>query len=283
MGELTNIGLKFIQKLSSELNSGKLELPAFPDVAQKVKNALESEDVAADNIASIVSTEPVLTARLLKVANSVMMNPGGIQINDVRTAITRLGFEMVHNTAVSIALEQLALSGSVTHLKDEMKAVWKHSVNIAAMSYVIAKKQTSINPDEAMMVGLLHNIGKVYIITRLENNFPEIASEQPQFTQELLEQWHTGVGSSILEAWNFSTEISTAVDEYTEIDRSHFGPPDLADIVLVANLIDSIDENDIDLATVSASKRLNLTPESARDLISESGDKVSSIMQALGG
>lgn len=283
MGEITNIGLKFIQKFSADLNSGKLELPAFPDIAQRVKNALDADNVSADNIAGIVNSEPVLTARLLKVANSAMMNPVGIEINDVRSAITRLGFDMVYNTAVSIALEQLTLSDSIQHFKAEMKAVWKHSVNIAAMSYVIAKKQTSINPDKAMMVGLLHNIGKVYILTRLEHDFTEIVHEQPHVVQDLLTQWHNGVGSSILEAWNFSKEISTAVNEYVETERKHFGDPDLADIVLVANLLDNIEETDVDLTTIPAIERLGLSPEVTLVIIEESAEKVQSIMLALGG
>ena len=282
MGDLSDIGLKFIQKLGAELNSGKLELPAFPDVALRVRNALEEPDVSADTVARIVSSEPVLTARLLKLANSAMMNPAGIQINDVRTTITRLGFDVVRNSAVSIEMEQLALSESVQHLKDEMKAVWNHSVNVAAMSYVIAKKQTSINPDEAMMVGLLHNIGKIYILTRFENNFPEIAHEQPELMHDLLEKWHSGVGSTILDAWNFSKEISTAVDEYTDAERSHYGPPDLADVVLVANLYDNLSQPGIKLTRVSAIERLHLSPESARQVLAESSDEVNSIMQALG-
>ncbi|HID82822.1 MAG TPA: HDOD domain-containing protein [Chromatiales bacterium] len=281
MENISEIGLKFIQTLSYELNSGKLDLPTFPDVAMKIKKALEDPDVSAEQVARVVSAEPVLSARLLKVANSAALNRAGVQINDIHTAITRLGFDMVHNTAVSIAMEQMVLSNAVGSLRHYLEEVWRNSVHVAALSYVIAKKQTSINPDEAMLVGLLHSIGKIYIVTRIEEKFPELFNDADAL-EEIMQQWHSGVGSTILGAWNFSEALTTAVDEHNDVDRTHFGPPDLADIVLVANLYSNLDKPGQDWTTITAIERLNLTPETAKKVLDESMEEVQSVKQALG-
>lgn len=281
MENISEIGLKFIQTLSNELNSGKLDLPTFPEVAIKIKKALEDPDVSAEQVARIVSAEPVLSARLLKVANSAALNRAGVQINDVHAAITRLGLNMVHNTAVSIAMEQMALSNAKGNLRSYMETLWHSSVHVASLSYVIAKKQTGINPDEAMLAGLLHNIGKIYIVTRIEEKFPDLFNDT-DVLEELMQQWHSGVGSTILGAWNFSEVLTTAVSEHDDVDRIHFGPPDLADVVLVANLYSNLDKPGKDWTTISAIERLNLTPETAKEVLDESMEEVQSVKQALG-
>lgn len=281
MENISEIGLKFIQTLGYELNSGKLKLPAFPDVALKVKEALDAPDVSAEQVAKVVSAEPVLSARLLRVANSAAMNRAGIEISDIRTAITRLGFDMVHNTAVSIAMEQLALSNVDKRLRPWMQALWHDSINVAALSFVIAKKQTSLNPDEAMLAGLLHNIGKIYIVTRIEEKFPELF-EDAGTLEQIMQQWHTGVGSTILGAWNFSESLTKAIEEHDDTGREHFGPPDLADVIMVANLYSDLDKPGQDWTEISAIKRLDLTPLTAKQVLNESMEEVQSIKQALG-
>lgn len=282
MENISEIGFEFIKTLGWELNNGKLELPAFPDVALRIKKVLEDPDVSAEQVALVVGSEPILSARLLKVANSAMLNTAGVQINDIRTAITRLGFNMVHNTAVSIAMEQIIVSETASStLREALEDLWRGSLRVAALSYVIAKKQTSIKPDEAMLAGLLHDIGKIYIWTRVETKFPELFQEK-ETLEDIIQQWYTGVGSTILRAWDFSESVSTAVDEQENIDRTHFGSPDLADVVLVANLYANLDKPGQDWTKISAIERLNLSPETVSPILDESMDEVQSVMQALG-
>ena len=169
-------------------------------------------------------------------------------------------------------------------LRPYLEELWQHSVQVAAFSYVIAKKLTRINPDEAMLAGLLHDIGKFYILTS-SKEYPELFNE-PQVLADLMAVWHTGVGNAILDAWDFSEDITTAADDHEDLYRSHFGPADLVDVVLVANLFSNIghpDKNpELDRAKITALKRLNLKQESALEVIEESEEEVQSIMQALG-
>ena len=281
--EAVDHGFEFVASLCAELDANTLDLPAFPDVALRVKQALADPDISAEQIARIIGSDPVFSARLLKVANSALLNSAGAQIKDLRLAIMRLGFTMAYNIAVSIAVEQVMNSATVDKLHPYFEDLWHHSVQVAAYSYVIANKLTKINPDEAMLAGLLHDIGKYYILTKSEH-YPALFN-QPETLITIMHDWHTAIGRSILEAWNFSEEVALSADEHESLDRTHFGPPDLTDVVMVANLfshqqyMDTLP--DIDWESMPVLKRLNLTAEIAYEVIQDSQEEMQSIINAL--
>lgn len=279
-----NSGFEFVTNLGEELNSGNLEIPAFPEAAMRIKNALADPDVTAEHVARVVGSDPIFSARILKVANSAMVNGAGVRITDIRMAITRMGFRMAYNTAVAIAVDQLLHSSTAEELRPYLETLWRHSMNVSALSYVIAKKLTKINPDAAMLAGLLHDIGKYYILTRSEQ-YPVLFSE-PGVLNDIMKKWHTSVGCRILEAWEFSEEISKAANEHETLERMHFGPADLTDVVFVANLFSQTDDPhqipDLDWENIPTLKRLELTSDIAHEIVEESRDEIQSIIQALG-
>jgi putative nucleotidyltransferase with HDIG domain len=276
-------GFEFVAILCEELNNSTLDLPAFPDVALRIKKALSDPEITADQVGRLVGSDPVFSARLLKVANSAMMNAAGVQIKDLHLAIMRLGFNMAYNIAVSIALEQVMNSSKVNNLHPYLKGLWQHSIRVAAYSYVIANRQTSINPDEAMLAGLLHDIGKFYIINK-SAKYPELFN-QPETLDMIMQDWHTAVGRSILDTWKFSEEIAVAADEHESLERMHVGAADLTDVVMVANLFAHQKQPDqipnIDWEVIPAIKQLKLTAGSAFEIMKESRQEMQSIIQAL--
>ena len=278
---MNDIAFKFVEKLGNELSAGDLKLPAFPDIAMRIKSALESEDVSADKVAKVVGSDPVLSARLLKVANSNFANRSGAQIKDLRTAVARLGYDLAYSTAVSIAVEQIMHSKSLNLCREQMARLWKHSVLVSAISYVIAKKHSKVNPDEAMLAGLLHDIGKFYIYSRAES-FPELFTD-PEAMQELQQHWHTGIGHAILEAWGFSEDLANAANEHDDLQRPHAGLADLTDVVITANLCAYWNElgDEFDWTTVTAAERLKLDHDAIAAILKASEEEIQSIMQAL--
>ncbi|MEW8360267.1 MAG: HDOD domain-containing protein [Candidatus Thiodiazotropha sp.] len=279
---MNDIAFEFVQQLGAELSAGNLKLPAFPYVAVRVKEVLESDDVSADKVAKVVGSDPVLSARLLKVANSNFANRSGAQIKDLRTAIARLGYDLAYSTAVSIALEQIMDSKSVGPIRAQLKSLWQHSVNVSAIAYVIAKKHSSINPDEAMLAGLLHDIGKYYIYTRAKDH-PELFDDEARM-DELLKTWHTGIGHAILEAWHFSDDIANTASDHDDLERVLLGKADVTDVVTTANLCaywENLGE-EFDWSRVTAAQRLNLDHDAIESILEASTEEIQSIMRALG-
>ncbi|PVV25216.1 MAG: hypothetical protein B6D79_09680 [gamma proteobacterium symbiont of Ctena orbiculata] len=279
---MNDIAFEFVQQLGTELSTGNLKLPAFPDVAVRVKQVLESADVSADKVAKVVGSDPVLTARLLKVANSNFANRSGAQIKDLRTAVARLGYDLAYSTAVSIAVEQIMDSKSVDTIRDQLKALWQHSVNVSAIAYVIAKNHSNVNPDEAMLAGLLHDIGKYYIYTRAKDH-PELF-DNPESIEELQKNWHTGIGHAILETWHFSDDIANTASDHDDLQRVHLGKPDVTDVIITANLCAYWEKlgDDFDWAKVTAVQRLKLDHDAIQSILEASGEEIQSIMGALG-
>lgn len=279
---MNDIAFKFVETLGRELSSGSLQLPAFPDIAIRVKRALESDNVSADKVARVVGSDPVLSARLLRVANSNFANRSGTRINDLRTAIARLGYDMAYSTAVSIAIEQITQSKAVGQSRELLKNLWRHCVHVSAIAYVIAKRHSSVNPDEAMLAGLLHDIGKFYVYTRAEA-YPELFADS-EALEALTRNWHTGIGQAILEAWGFSEGLANTANEHDDLQRPHVGQPDVTDLVITANLCAYWNElgADFDWSGVTAAERLKLDRDAIQEILKASREEIQSIMQALG-
>lgn len=274
-----------MKTLSDELVSGELELPAFPDVAIRVRTALEDPNVAVDQVARLVAADPVLAARLIKIANSALLSGrSGDGVKDIRTAVTRLGFNMVRNTAIALAMSLTMGDESNAELKTVLSELWRHSVRVGAISYVIARTNRRLSADEAMLAGLLHDIGKIYILQRAERH-PALFTAGEAFEQ-IVADWHTGVGSAILLGWKFSPEMVAVAEEHEQLERITNADADLVDVVLVANLLanDAQDGEGIsDWAALPAVQRLQLADNSAAAILADSRDRLESIINALQG
>lgn len=278
------IGFEFVKELSGKLSTGKLELPPFPDVVVRVQNAVSDPNADAKKLSQIVMSEPILTTRVLRMANSALLNRGTIEVTDLRTAISRVGLDMVRNAAVSFATESSFPSQSNNFVKERLKTLRIHSIEVAALSYLLAKRFCrSCRPDEAMLAGLLHAIGKFYIMTRMEA-FPELFADE-NLLEDLADQWYTGIGYAIVESWGFGELVTQAVDEHNDLSREHSGPADLADVVQVAlvlsKLADSKQLGIQDLDDIAAFRLLKLDEETSASVIAESEEMVSSFSQAL--
>jgi HD-like signal output (HDOD) protein len=280
----TNASFAFVQSLAQELSSGKIDMPSFPDIAARVRKVLSDEFVSSKQVVRVVSTEPALAGKLMMIANSVAMNPNGTRITDLNTAITRIGLNMVRSASLSFAMEQIRKSEAFASLRAPMTALWERSVLVAALSYVLAKRQTANNPDTAMLAGLMHGMGKLYILTRAARH-PALFADPPTYNQ-IVRDWHSSIAKAILENWDISEEIVAAVEGYEDLDRDHKGPPDLTDVLTVANLLASFhdfpESIELNMQGVKACSRMNMNKEVAQKILQESAEEVASLRSALG-
>ncbi len=162
-----------MQALAADLSSKQISFPTFTGATLRVRTALGDPDIDADRLAWVISAEPLLPARLIQVANSAALNPGGKPIGDVRNAVMRVGHDVVRSTAVSVAMEQLSAAKGVQVFHAQSEWVWRHSLEVAAIAYVLARKLTRLNAAEALFAGLVHDIGRFYLLPRAAA-YPEL-------------------------------------------------------------------------------------------------------------
>jgi HD-like signal output (HDOD) protein len=274
----------FVQALASELSRGKVDLPSFPDIALRVRQVLADENVTQDQVSRVVGSEPALAARLMQIANSAALNITGKQITELRTAINRMGHNMVRSAAIAFAMSQLKKVDNLKGLEQPLDELWKSSAAVAAMSHAVARRFSKVNPDTAMLAGLLHGIGKLYILTR-STQHPRLFADHVTYNQ-IVRDWHSPVAKALLENWDMAEEIVNAVSEYEDMERAHSGPVDLTDVLTVGNLLAAFKEHpdslEINMHDVAACKRMNIDRATYEKLIDESESEIDALRQALG-
>jgi len=276
---------EFVRSLSVELSNGRVELPSFPDVAVRVRRALADENSTVDQVVRIVGSEPALAARLLKMSNSSMLNRSGKQVTDLRTAVNRMGHNMVRSAAISFAMAQIRAASKLKGLEKFLEDLWESSTHVAALSFVLASRLTRLNPDEAMLAGLLHGIGKLYIVTRAEKH--PILFSDPGVMNDMVRDWHTAIGKAILENWEFADSMAEAIANQDDLARESEDPPDLSDVIAAALLISNFvsDPEGLEAAMQGSPviERLRLNGEKAAEIMRESANEISSLRSALKG
>jgi len=199
----------FVQQLAANLKP-ELDLPAFPQVVRRLQVALLSEQTTARDIVNIIASEPVLSARFMQMANSAAINPAGTPVASLGSAVNRLGFNLVRTVATAFALRQLSRDRMLDAIRTDLERVWKSSNEVAAICYAVGRQAFGRQPDEALMAGLLHGIGRLYILMHAHQNDPTLL-EDPEFAATL-EAWQPAIGKAILEAWGLPQRICAAIE-----------------------------------------------------------------------
>lgn len=274
----------FVQSLAAELSKGKVELPSFPDIALRVRKVLSDENVSQDMVVRVVGSEPALAARLMQIGNSAALNFSGKPITELRTAISRMGFNMVRSAAIAFAMSQLKKQDALKGLEKPLEELWKRSAAVAAMSHAVARRYSKVNPDMALLAGLLHGIGQLYILTRSAQH-PALFANQAIYAA-IVRDWHSAIAKALLENWEMADEVIEAVSNFEDLERTNPGEVDLTDVVTVGNLLAAFKDHpetiELNMHDVAACKRMQIDRASYEQLIDESEQEIDTLRQALG-
>lgn len=252
---------KLLDKLFSDLENDKMVLPTLPEVALRVRDTLEDPDAGMVDVAKVITTDAALSARLIQVSNSPLLRASRT-IESVEVAVTRMGADMTKNLVTSLAMEQMFQATSDATDK-RLRALWEHSTSVAALCNALAQQIPNLKPDQALLAGLVHDIGALPILTMAED-IPELLQNE-ELLDSVIFKAHGTIGEAILRKWNFSEEIIAVAAEHEDITRNHAGDADYVDLVIVANLESYLGTNhqhsQVDLTTVPAFGKLGLEPD----------------------
>src|ERR1700736_6120133 len=165
-----DVAFTFVQALASELSGGKIELPGFPHIVMRVQKVLGDENADSNRIVKVLGSEPVLASQIVRMANSAALNPAGALVTDLRAAVARVGLDTVRSATIAFAMRQLRDAPLLEGLEAPLGVLWRRSVLVASLSCVIARRMTAVNPDTAMLAGLLQGVGRLYILTRASSH-----------------------------------------------------------------------------------------------------------------
>ncbi len=275
----------FVAALAQEMSGGKIEIPSFPDVAIRIRQVLADDNCNSAQVAKVIGAEPGMTAKLLQMANSAALNPSGKKITDLKNAAARIGFANVRTASLAYAMQQIRNAPSLAPIRQPLNELWEHSVKMAAMAFVAARRWARVSPDQALLAGLMHGVGKVYILARSAEH-PKLFAD-PASYQRIVDDWNAAIAKAVLESWDISTDIIDAVGAYEQLDRRGEHDPDLTDVLTIAHQLVLFHKDaaimEAQLAATGASKRMGLTPESCQKALEETADELASLHAALGG
>ena len=229
-----------LMEFYAELRSNQLTLPSVPDVAWKVRRLVDREDTAAEQVANAVSADPAMAAKLVRACNSPLYR-GFSDVRNVREAVIRLGMRTTRQLVTVFSMREVFRSQRPT-LQKEMDRLWRHSREVAALCWVLADSATTIDPEEALLAGLLHDIGVVPVLVQAEHHV-NLFSDQSKLDHAIAEL-RADVGTAVLENWAFPAAFLDAVRHADNWGwESSESLPQLADIVIVAQLHAKIGAN----------------------------------------
>lgn len=231
---------QLLMEFYAELRSNQLALPSVPDVAWKVRRMADREDSTAEQIASAITADPAMAAKLVRACNSPLYR-GFNDVRNVREAVVRLGTNTTRQLVTVFALREVFQTRHPI-LQKTMEQLWKHSREVAALSWVLADSVTRINPEEALLAGLLHDIGVVPVVVHAEHHVNLFADEVN--LQKAIAELRGDVGAAVLENWSFPSSFAEAArhaEEWSHECRE--ASPQLVDIVIVAQLHAMIGSN----------------------------------------
>ncbi len=222
---------RFFRSFADAYQNNKLRLPSLPDVALKLKEAMR-QDIGVKDAAEIIHMDPPIVTKLIQVANSALYATGS-PITNCNDAISRIGLNATRNLVMSISLKQLFNSANVDLMK-MMQALWKNSLYVSSLSFVLAQESKVINPEDALLAGLIADIGALPLLHFAE----QLSYESPTF-DELETSIHylrAPVGALVLHTLGFSGQLSN-IPRHAENWLYDSGPDiTLEDIVILAKL-----------------------------------------------
>ena len=202
--------------IEEHLTSKETQLPAFDKTAMKIQREISRPEPDIEAIRSAIREDQAMTAQVLKMANTAFFK-GLSKVETVRDAIVRLGIEQISNIVLLVTQKKFFKAGD-PEVQAFMEKLWRHSVGTATGSAWLAKKSGYAQlSSQVFVAGLLHDIGKLFLLTVIEsirekNAYPFNPSKD--FVMEIMDNLHTDQGWRLTQNWNLP-------EAYCVVARDH--------------------------------------------------------------
>jgi HD-like signal output (HDOD) protein len=262
-------------EILKKFSAGKINPPVMPQVVKEIQAVIKRPKSTAEELAHVIEKDPVISLRLISVANSPIYR-GVSKIQNVKSALPRLGLKETLNIVMAIANKSLYHTDQVQY-KIVMDKLWVHSLACAYGSKFIAQHLKLDDSEKFFLLGLTHDIGKALLLKAFTD-----ASRDKQLNLAAvianLQEAHISLGSLLLKRWGFDDAF---VNVLTHHDDKELSPETEKEILVVhlSNMLTrkigfSLFDDEIDFAELESAQILKMEPET----IDELGEQIKHIM-----
>lgn len=202
--------------LIEEAHRGDFHFPSSARLAIRIKQTLDDPECHLEAAEKLIQAEPLLAAQVISLANSVIYNPSGREITDLRTAAARLGFQTLRTLSMALVTRQMSGTPNTPEQKKMAAELWQHTAHVAALCRVIAAKIDHKHADAAMFCGLVHEIGGFYLLARSDQYPALLADESAEPGQIDLVSAENTLTLAVLRNLGVPETVINAVERFTE-------------------------------------------------------------------
>lgn len=283
--QMNHVESNIYNEILLAVETGQLKLPSLPEIALRIKKAVEKNEPEIEQISKIIEFDPAISTRLIKVANSPLTR-GVNPINSMRDVIVRLGLKMTRNLVLSFSVAQLFKTRHA-FLKKQMKVFYAHSIEIASICYALGKHIKTLNADELLLAGLIHDIGVIPVITYIEKTGLEVTSEKE--IQQLIASLRVAVGVLVVKSWDLPNYMLNGVTHAENWYHDSGDELKVEDVIVIAQVYDLLRRKQLtnlpDINKVPAFRKLfpdKHDPAFAMQILDEARDEINEMKGLLG-
>ncbi len=244
---------KSLGKIKTLLEKNEFQLPVLPNIIMRLSSAIEDENTTFQEIARIIMTDQVLISRILKVANSPVYSTGG-QIDSIHMAIARMGMRNILNISTAIKLNEVEFSNAP---RGKLQVLLDDALKTALVASGLAR-HCRLDPEEAFLGGLLHDMGKTVIMSLVQD-----ASIDSAVLDEFIAEHHAEIGAQVAQKWNYPESISNLIRNHHNSTYSGSLDRSVAVVQLADSVVQSGLKNECDPELMAG---LNLQQDLVRDI-----------------
>jgi putative nucleotidyltransferase with HDIG domain len=266
---------------SQEMIMNACDLPAVPDVAQRVMEIMADPNSNTPKICKAISVDPALTTRILKISNSAFY--GCLRtINNLHSAIVIIGFNAIRSLVIAVSTREVYKNFGLTE-----RMLWEHSVGVGIAAHILANKTKISKADDVFVCGLLHDIGKVIMNNDKNELFLQVMEKtynehipSVEAEQEIFGFTHAEVGAMVIKKWNLTEELEKAVQYHHEIQKvteeDHF-------IVVLTSIVNLADQmcHKLGIGTKSPDDKIEIKGSMAASNLGITDDQIDGLLEEI--
>jgi len=274
---------RLLQTFAQHFLDDDLEVPSLPGIAIKLRKAMQKE-IGIDEAVKIIQLDPVISAKLIEVANCplyVSMNPA----KSCFEAVQRIGLNATRSLVISLSVKNIFNTNS-PHIKKHLDKLWKNSLYLSSLSFVLASICKQKNPEEALLAGLVCDIGAIPFLNFVANLPADYYDEQE--IQKSIPIIKGVVGASILKKWGFADEFITVASRSGDWFQSDEETLTYTDIVVLSRLHSQIGTKGAahlpaitSIPAASKLKNITLSPENTLGMLHDAKDKINDALKTF--